>query len=128
MTKHLDPLELANFTGTEHWYRHGLTRTVAFTDGVKYVADQVGAYWLVDIIAIAQRLTGAVATEKFQLWQLAVHDDHSATVTCEDGDGREVYRQDIAWTDFPAEGIKFYCCQDGTSDDITRVILLPSEY
>lgn len=127
-TKQLDPRKLAQFTGTEHWYRHGLVRTVAFTDGVKYVADQAGAYWLVDIVAIAQRHTPAIAAEQFQLWQLAVHDNHSATVTCEDGNGKEAYRQEIAWTDFPPGGIKFYCCHDETSDYIRRVILLPSEY
>ena len=43
------------FTRTENWYRHGLVRDVLFTDGAKYVADQAGAYWLLDEIAVAQR-------------------------------------------------------------------------
>ena len=51
----LDPAVLAQFTGSEHWYRHGLVRDILFTDGAKYVADQGGAYWLLDEIAIAQR-------------------------------------------------------------------------
>jgi uncharacterized protein DUF6876 len=28
---------------------------VLFTDGAKYVADQAGAYWLINEIALAQR-------------------------------------------------------------------------
>jgi hypothetical protein len=60
-------------------------RSVAFTDGVKYVADRVGAYWLVDIIAIAQRHTPAVASARFQRWKLAVEKNDSAILTCEDG-------------------------------------------
>jgi hypothetical protein len=36
--------ELAQFTGSEQWYRHGLVRNILFTDGAKYVADRAGAY------------------------------------------------------------------------------------
>ena len=45
--------DLSQFTGTEYWYRHGINRNVVFTDGAKYVADQGGAYWLLDEIALA---------------------------------------------------------------------------
>jgi hypothetical protein len=128
MTQRLDPNILAQFTGTEHWYRHGLVRSVAYTDGVKYVADTAGAYWLVDIVAITQRTEAAVAAETFQHWTLTVTDDASGTVTCDDGNGTIIYRQDLEWTDFPREGIEFYCCEDGTTPDIARVILLTSEY
>jgi len=27
--------DLDQFTGTGHWYRHGLVRTILFTDGAK---------------------------------------------------------------------------------------------
>jgi Family of unknown function (DUF6876) len=80
------------------------------------------------MIAIAQRHDEAVRKEHFQLWTLAVHENQSAVVTCEDGNGNEVYRQEMTWTDFPREGIKFYCCHDERSDDVRREILLPSEY
>ena len=53
--------DLWQFTGTEHWYRHALVRNVSFTDGAKYLADHAGAYWLLDIIAIAQAYTATVA-------------------------------------------------------------------
>jgi hypothetical protein len=139
MTKHLDPSTLRQFTGTEHWYRHGLARNVSYTDGVKYVADKAGAYWLVDIIAIAQKFTPVVKEESFQFWKLTVKDDRSAVVVCTDGgqgvdgDGnaiyRTLYRQEISFTDFPLPEFDFYCCRDGVlSDGIDWVILLPSEY
>ena len=66
MSKHLSPVELRQFTGSEHWYRHGLVRTVVFTDGAKYVADAGGAYWLLDEIALAQRASNRVAAEAFR--------------------------------------------------------------
>jgi hypothetical protein len=47
-TTSLNLADLAQFTGSEHWYRHGMVRSVLFTDGAKYVADIAGAYWLLD--------------------------------------------------------------------------------
>ncbi len=118
MTKTLDNLH--QFTGSENWYRHGLNRKVLFTDGVKYVADQAGAYWLIDLIALAQLSEAAVAREAFQVWTLTVNEDETATVLCDDGNGRGVFTQAIDFTDFPRGGIKFYFCDN--------TILLPSEY
>ncbi len=122
MTKHptLTKASLRQFTGTEKWYRHALNRKVLFTDGAKYVADTAGAYWLIDAIAIIQPCNKRVAAEAFQVWKLAVRADHSATLTCEDGNGKAVYTQHIGYTDFPLDEITLYFCND--------VIHLPSEY
>src|SRR5258708_38127287 len=94
-TKTLTAANLNQFTGTEQWYRHGLNRNVLFTDGAKYVADQGGAYWLLDEIALAQRYEKAVAAEGFQVWTLTVKPDRPATRACGDGDGNPGGR--VAW-------------------------------
>ena len=92
----LTETELNQFTGSEHWYRHGLVRSILFTDGAKYLADKAGAYWLLDEIAFAQRGEKAVAAEEFQAWKLTVDlDRHSATLTCDDGNGRIVFEKAI---------------------------------
>jgi len=119
-SKKLDLADLSQFTGTEQWHRHGIVRDVLFTDGAKYVADQAGAYWLLDEIALAQRGSNRVAGEAFQLWKLTVNADHTATLACEDGNGNAVYSKAIPYTDFPLPEIALYFT-DG-------VILLPSEY
>jgi hypothetical protein len=75
MTKTLNKADLAQFTGSENWYRHAINRAVLFTDGAKFVADQAGAYWLLDEIAIIQSHNARVAAEGFQVWKLAVHAD-----------------------------------------------------
>ena len=116
----LDPLMLAQFTGSQNFYRHSLVREVLYTEGVEYVADNAGAYWLLDEIALAQRYTIPVKREDFQVWDLKVDADQTATLTCGDGNGREVYSKQIPLTDFPEPGIRFYY-----SD---WVIHLPSEY
>jgi len=118
--KTLTTADLSQFTGTEQWYRHGMVRDVLFTDGAKYVADQAGAYWLLDEIALAQRGSNRVAGEAFQLWKLTVNADHTGTLSCEDANGNAVYSKAIPYTDFPLPEIALYFT-DG-------VILLPSEY
>jgi hypothetical protein len=119
-TKTLTKDDLARFTGSENWYRHGLVRDVLFTDGVKHVADAGGAYWLIDEIALAQRYEKRVAVEEFQHWKLTVKEDHTATLACDDGNGNVAYSKRIPFTDFPLEEIAFYFAN--------KTLLLPSEY
>ena len=119
-TATLTESQLRQFTGSENWYRHGINRSVLFTDGAKFLADQGGAYWLLDIIAIAQQHDASVSGEEFQVWNLKVHSDRSATVYCDDGDGNPVYTQEIPFTDFPLDEVKLYFANN--------VIHLPSEY
>jgi hypothetical protein len=64
MTHTLSKTDLAQFTGTENWYRHALVRKVLYTDGVQYVAEHGGAYWLLDEIAISQTVP-EIAAEEF---------------------------------------------------------------
>jgi len=120
MEKALDKATLRQFTGTAHWYRHSLNRTVLYTDGAQYVAEHGGAYWLLDAIALAQRSQPAIAAEALQVWTLTVRPDQTATLTCEDGNGKAVFSKHLPCTDFPLAEISFYFCND--------VIHLPSEY
>ena len=119
-TAPLTEADLRQFTGTEQWHRHPFVRTLLYTDGVQYVAEKGGAYWLIDDIAFAQRRHKRVAAEAFQLWRLRVHPDHTATLTCEDGNGQAVFTKTLTFTDFPLAEIRLYCTNG--------VILLPSEY
>ncbi|VFU10936.1 DUF6876 family protein [Methylocella tundrae] len=119
-TKTFSETDLIQFTGSEHWYRHALVRDILYTDGVKYVAETAGAYWLNDEIALTQRFDKRIAAEEFQLWRLTVNPDHSATLVCEDGDGGSVFTRLIEFTDFPRAEISFYL--------VNKTILLPSEY
>jgi hypothetical protein len=120
MTTTLNKSDLAQFTGSESWYRHGINRAVLFTDGVKYVADQAGAYWLLDEIAILQAHDARVAAEEFQVWKLAVEVDQTGVLTCDDGNGRVVFSKRLEYTDFPLDGVTLYFTNN--------TILLPSEH
>lgn len=119
MTKTLTKSDLAQFTGTEHVYRHGLVRHIAYTDGARYVAEAGEAWWLLDHIACAQ-LAARIAREEFQLWTLTVNEDLSADLVCTDGNGTVISTERIACTDFPLPEVKLYVANN--------TILLPSEY
>lgn len=118
MTTPLTRNDLSQFTGTDHYYRHGLCRNITYTDGVKYVAETAGAYWLIDKIATNQ-LEPKIRREEFQAWKLRVNDS-AGVLTCDDGNGNIVHSEEITFTDFPLDEIDLWV--EGT------VILLPSEH
>jgi hypothetical protein len=119
-TRKISIADLAQFTGSENWYRHGINRNVYYTDGARHLAEHGGAHWLLDEIAIIQPYDKGVAKEEFQVWKLAVHPDRAATLTCDDGNGRIVFTKEIEYTDFPLDEIVLYFANN--------VIHLPSEY
>jgi hypothetical protein len=112
-------IDLSHFTGTEKWFRHSLVSSVTYTEGVQYLAEQAGAYWLVDKIATNQ-LVAEIRAQPFQSWRLTVNPDASATLEAEDGNGNVLYSEFIHFTDFPMPDMTLWC--------VDRVILLPSEY
>ena len=59
---------IAQTTGTFNHYRHSFSR-LRYTDGVLFVAETLGAHWLVDLIA-SHQLKRKVATCPFQVWRL----------------------------------------------------------
>lgn len=113
---------LAQFIGTENYYKHPFTRTV-YTDGVKYLAENAGAYWLIDYIAFKQIEDGEIFnTDFFQVWSLDAIPElkHSAVITCTDGDDNLLLKETIEYTDFPLTHIKLYYQNN--------VLFLTSEY
>ena len=111
--------ELAHFHCTEQYYRHFLQRFV-YTDGVRYLAQNAQAYWLLDLIASYQQYQ-KVKKEEFQVWKLQTDlEKNNAVATCDDGNNNILITQYIPFTDFPLTEITLYLT-DG-------VLLLPSEY
>ena len=115
--KKLSLEDLEQFTGSENLYQISLSKILK-TDGVEYVCQTAGAYWLAESIAFAQSVP-RVKREEFQSWRLQVK-ENVGILTCEDGNDNEVYREIISYTDFPLPSITFWLT-DG-------ILLLPSEY
>jgi hypothetical protein len=111
-------LELKQFTGGDTLYKHTLSRGT-YTEGVRHVAYELEAYWLLDYIFSVQ-FTAEVLEQEFQVWKLKKGDENGATLTLEDGNGNQVKSFEITFTDFPLDEITFWF--------VNNVLLLPSEY
>jgi len=121
MTEKLTMDDLAQFTGTETWYRHPLVPQITFTEGVQFMAEKAGAYWLVDEIALGNRFLRKVKAEPFQVWKLKRDaEGNGAELLVEDGNDHVVYRKRIEYTDFPLPEMAVWFTDN--------VILLPTEY
>jgi hypothetical protein len=107
--------DINHFTGTDKYYKHFLG--ILFTDGIKYVADEAGAYWLIDAIASYQP---RLRQEEFQSWTLKKNENDSWTLSATDGNDRELVRQEIEFSDFPRDKMNFFLCN--------KTLMLPSEY
>jgi hypothetical protein len=119
----MSPEELAaaldQFTGSTQYYRHWLG--TLYTDGVRFLAENAGAYWLLNAISSHQpQATKDERLREFQVWSLEIHEDHSADLICLRDTDDEAFRQHIEYTDFPEMDCKLYVRNN--------VILLPSEY
>ena len=109
--------ELSQFTGTENYYRHPFG--INYTDGVKYMAESCGAYWLIDVVASYQHETN-IKDEPFQVYKLFVKNDKSAKIEISDGNNNVLAVQELEFTDFPLTEFELWC--------IEKVCILPSEY
>lgn len=122
---------LAHFSGSETWYRHSLKRSVIYSEGVKFLADNAGAHWLVDAIASyagSPVERKAIAKDprlgELQFWTLTRTVD-VATLTCRADSGvAPAILQAIEFTDFPLPAVKVWVAVDGDA----RRLFLPSEY
>lgn len=110
---------LKQFTGTEEYYKHTLgNMKLLLTDGCHFVREQCGAYWLFDLI-LSHQLSAKVRLEPFQVWNLLNKGKHWL-VTCDDGNGRIIVKQQIEYSDFPLDSFVIWV-EEG-------VALLPSEH
>ena len=117
--KKIDSNQFNQFTGTAKYYR--ISRRHLLTDGSKYLAEEAACFWLMD--AIASHLTEIGTAEWFVVIKTTVKQT-SAVMVYEDGNGTELARQEIPYTDLPLAHIDLYACWDTEH----WVIMLPSEY
>lgn len=111
---------LAGFTGTENYHRWSILSRMVLTDGAKSLAEEAGAYWLMDAIASHQpKALRDPKLQEIQFWKLKAKDG-KAVLTCERDTDDVAITQRIAFTDFPMDEVKLWV-QNG-------VIMLPSEY
>ncbi len=89
------------------YIKHGLSKRLVFTQSVSTIREMADCYWLVDLIASYQH---KLLTQPFQVWMFKCNTElHLGTMTCEDGNGNELVRQEIEYTDFPLDEFELWC-------------------
>lgn len=94
--------------GTNDYHQHPLG--LVFTDGIKFLADTFGAYWLVDMVANHQREVRRhhEGARRFQTWRLMAPaaDGEPWVLDCWDDmpdDSTMFCRQEFDYSNFPTE-------------------------
>lgn len=114
---------LRHFTGSECLFKNifGLK----YTEGVQYLAERAGAYWLIDAIASHLVSSKKLRAERFLVVFLRVKNGKARLTFHSDFDKSDPKKypslktQVIHYTDFPMDEIKFYV--------ENRTLCLPSE-
>lgn len=107
---------LGRFTGTENIYRVPIGNFL-YTDGVRYMAEQCNAYWLLTDSGI--RCMAMI--ERSSLIRISITcGDNAATVEYTDGNGLMLHEHRYASTDFPLQALTLFFSGN--------TLLLPSEY
>ena len=116
---------LRNFYGTEHYYRANPGLLV--TDGVKFLADNAGCYWLLDMVWSYLPVLRKSRDTFFVvvLTKEGVETPGAVFSIQDDVPPSKTYAtQAIEFTDFPLDEIKMYLIRAGED----AVLMLPKEY
>ena len=102
-----------------------------YTPGIKHVAEQAGAYWLIDELAFAisgnpVQHAGRADPRILELhfWRLDTKDGSAILTARADSDVEPFYCKDIPYTDFPLDWIDIWAAFDGEH----WTLYLPSEH
>jgi len=122
---------LAQFYGSESFHKFSpLFYKHLLTDGAKWLADNAGAYWLMDIIGSYHgkcMKDPKAMLQNMQFWTLKKNKTgQGAKVICERDTGDVAITQKIPYTDFPLNEIKLWVAPSG--DGVHYTIMLQSEY
>lgn len=105
--------QLTQFYGSEQLYRHGLNKSVLYTDGVQFFAQNAGngAYWLLDILATEPDILKEA--REFAHVQLYVDEANQARLVVADGGTDDnaptvAYQRVLNFTDCPPGVWEFY--------------------
>lgn len=121
---------MAQCYGTDRPYiKHSLCKRLVFTDSIRVIREMADCFWLIDAIASYQH---KLTKQPFQVWKFVCDTElHTGILTCGDGNGNELVKQEIEYTDFPLSEIELWgeLGGYGSPDNWTEamVLMVPSE-
>jgi len=107
-----------NSNGTENFWCHRPS-LILYTDGVKSMAENCQAYWLIDLI-ISHQCKQDVNLERFQVWELKRIKNDVFNIIATDGNKNKIASQKIPFSDFIYDLATIWL--------VDGCLMLPNEY
>lgn len=124
---------LRHSMGTSCYRYNDITKmaNVVYTDAIKEIADEVGAWWLVNMICSLQPKVKEDLEEGMQFWTLKVNSDNSAVLVCERDTDDPIHEEKIGYTDFPMSEFRVWLelgqTSMGNGPQLVMVMMVPEE-
>lgn len=117
---------LREFTGSETLFKHGFFLGVCYTEGVRHVAREGKAYWLLDEIAshLIRMNISPFSQKALHFWKLTVKDNQGVLLARVDSDQKPFFKKELDYTDFPLDEIDIWAAYN----EHGWTIYLPSEH
>lgn len=121
---------LAQCYGSDQPYiKHSIVKRLVMTYSVAHLRGLADCFWLIDVIASYQ---SKLMEQSFQVWKFSCDTDSMrGVVTCEDGNGNELVRQNIDHTDFPLDELILWAELGGYGSEESwtpaMILMVPSE-
>jgi len=123
--------DLIQFSGSDVCYRHLLNKRVLYSEGVRHLAQEAQAYWLIDAIAsyfgtsvMRKAIKKDDRLSSLQFWYLNCQNNHGTLTMVAYSGEKPAIIQEISYTDFPLDIISIWAAFDGRY----WLLFLPSEY
>lgn len=104
--------------GSENFYCHNPS-LMLYSVGVKLLADECQAYWLIDLI-VSHQCKRHINLERFQVWSLSKVKDNRFSIEATDGNEIQIVTLQISFSDFPYDEATIWL--------VDGCLLLPCEY
>jgi hypothetical protein len=104
--------------GSDNFYCHRLS-LMLYTEGVKLLAEDCQAFWLIDLI-ISHQCKRDINLERFQVWHLTRLFKNKFKIVATDGNDIRLVIQQIPCSDFPYDQATIWL--------VDGCLMLPCEY
>lgn len=104
--------------GSDNFFSHKPS-LILYTDGVKQLAEECKAYWLIDLI-ISHQCKQEINLQRFQVWELLRSRESTYDILATDGNNHFIASQQIPYSDFPYDAATIWL--------VDGCMMLPKEY
>jgi len=114
--------DFGSSNGSENFYDSSLSfrgQGLTYTDGVRELAENCGAYWLIDLV-VSYQGTPEINLQRFQVWELKREMNDAFSVVASDGNKNQIASQKIPFSDFPYDTAILWL--------VDGCLMLPTEY